>query len=37
VALTSAMEQGFNSLFPEAGMPGLVEAHSGPDWHSAKG
>ena len=36
-ALTRAMEHGFNVLFPEAGMPGLVEAHSGPDWHSAKG
>ena len=37
MALTGAMEQGFNALFPEAGMPGLVEAHAGPDWHSAKG
>ena len=37
VALTSAMQKGFDALFPEAGMPGLVEAHSGPDWHSAKG
>ena len=36
-ALTGAMERGFNQLFPEAKMAGLVEAHSGPDWHSAKG
>ena len=36
-ALTRAMEHGFNVLFPEAGMPGLVEAHSGTNWHSAKG
>ena len=36
-ALTGAMAQGFNALFPEAGMPGLVEAHSGSNWHSAKG
>ena len=37
VALTSAMQKGFDVLFPEAGMPGLVEAHSGSNWHSAKG
>ena len=36
-ALTESMERGFNALFPEAKMAGLVEAHSGPDWHSAKG
>ena len=36
-ALTESMERGFNALFPEAALPGLVEAHSGPDWHSAKG
>ena len=37
VALTAAMEAGFSALFPDANMPALVEAHSGPDWHSAKG
>jgi DNA polymerase-1 len=36
-ALTEAMVKGFMTLFPEADMPGLVEAHSGPDWSSAKG
>ena len=36
-ALTAAMEAGFSALFPDAHMPALVEAHSGPDWHSAKG
>ena len=36
-ALTQAMEAGFSALFPDAHMPALVEAHSGPDWHSAKG
>ncbi len=36
-ALTAAMEKGFAALFPDHPMPGLVEAHSGPDWHSAKG
>ena len=36
-ALTGAMEQGFNALFPDHPMPGLVEAHAGPDWHTAKG
>ncbi len=37
LALVEAMQQGFDTLFPEAVMPGLVEAHSGPDWYSAKG
>ena len=37
LALTSAMQKGFDVLFPEAGMPGLVDAHSGSNWHSAKG
>ena len=36
-ALTEAMIGGFLALFPDVDMPGLVEAHSGPDWHSAKG
>lgn len=37
VALVKAMEYGFNVLFPNAAMPGLVEAHAGPNWHDAKG
>ena len=37
VALVNAMEQGFTTLFPEADMPGLVEAHAGGDWNAAKG
>ena len=37
VALVTAMEKGFKALFPDVTMPGLVEAHSGPDWYSAKG
>ncbi len=36
-ALTESMIGGFLALFPDHPMPGLVEAHSGPDWHSAKG
>ena len=35
-ALTEAMQHGFDVLFPEASMPGLVEAHSGPNWAAAK-
>ena len=36
-ALTESMIGGFMALFPDHPMPGLVEAHSGPDWYSAKG
>ena len=36
-ALTAAMEEGFYALFPDHPMPGLVEAHAGPNWHFAKG
>jgi DNA polymerase-1 len=37
IALVGAMEGGFKALFPDVNMTGLVEAHSGTDWHSAKG
>ena len=37
MALVAAMEKGFTALFPTVNMPGLVEAHAGPDWYSAKG
>lgn len=36
IALAEAMTEGFKALFPDADMPGLVEAHAGPDWASAK-
>ena len=37
-ALQAAMVAGFRALLPDhADMPGLVEAHAGPDWYSAKG
>ncbi len=36
-ALTEAMVKGFQTLFPEAQMPGLVEAHVGSNWAAAKG
>ena len=36
-ALTEAMVKGFQTLFPEARMPGLVEAHVGSNWAEAKG
>lgn len=35
-ALTEAMVGGFLALFPDHPMPGLVEAHAGPDWAAAK-
>ena len=35
--LVAAMVGGFKALFPDVDMPELVEAHSGPDWYSAKG
>ena len=36
-ALTQAMVEGFEALFPNSGMTEfLVEAHDGPDWESAK-